>query len=575
MKKISLLCLLIGLLVLLVLPATAAQTSGVYGENLTWTLENGVLTFRGTGPMHDAPDHLYAPWSDSREQIKKVVISEGITSVGKFAIYEMPNLTEISLPNTLEIIGESSICSCDSLQKVHIPASVTAIEKYAFSFCDNLKELWFSGDKPIIADFTFRGVTVYLYYPPHNETWKEGRFPNSVGQLYWIPADSKEHGVCGENLTWKLQGTVLTISGSGDMNDYGTREQAPWFGSRMEITEVVVEEGVTAIGVDAFLHNENLLKVKLPNSLKVLRNRAFASCYKLESINLPEGLVTIQEDAFRSCGVKELVIPASATNIYREAFNGCSALKKMTIMGSAPIQYQLRGDIWFYADAPDIQGSYVGEKGTAYYPADNITWTKDRLVDFDGRLTWVPFGCTKHDEVTDAAVAAGCLTAGKTAGAHCSKCGVVTKAQQVIPATGHSFGDWKQTKAPTVQAAGQETRSCKNCSAVENREIPKLTQQPSGQDPTQSKPTQPEQTTPVPTDPEETVPPTVPDSTQPQQTRPEGATATDPKEDPTQPDATEQEAPKSTPWIAIAIAGGMILAGGGAAAWYFVLRKRK
>ncbi len=569
MKKISLLCLLVGLLVLLALPAAAAETSGECGDNVTWTLQNSTLTVSGTGAMYDYSDFNGTPWTDSRDQIKKVIVAEGVTTIGASAFWLLPNLTEVALPDGLITIENSAFNSCDSIQKVEIPASVKVIKAYAFAKCGNLKEIWFRGDKPSIADHAFSKANGYLYFPTHNDTWKNISYPNDCGNLAWMAADSKEQGICGENLTWKLQGTVLTISGSGDMEEYGTRVSPPWYGSHLEITEVIVEEGVTKIGDNAFLRLENMTKVTLPKSLKEISLRAFASCYKLESINLPEGLETIMEDAFRSCkALKEIVIPASVTNTHYTILDYCTGLKKMTIMGSAPIRYGLRGEeIWFYGDAPDIQGTYAGEKGTAYYPADNITWTKDKMVDFDGRLTWVPFGCSKHTEVTDAAVAAGCLTAGKTAGAHCSKCGVVTKPQQVIPATGHSFGDWKQTKAPTTQAVGQETRSCKNCSAVEQREIPKLTQQ--NPNPTDPKPTEPSV--------QGTMPPTVSDETQPDstQTQPTEPDATSAVQLDTQP-ATPDDAPeKGTPWLTIAVVGALILAGGGAAAWFFVLRKRK
>lgn len=391
---------------------------------------------------------------------------------------------------------------------------------------------------------------------------------------------------------WSLKDGVLTISGDGVMMfdplpAAANKEYPPWFEYRSDVKEVVVKPGVTGFDYRAFQHCKNMTKITLPDTLQAIGSQMFHGCDSLTSLEIPNGVTTIDSMAFDSCiSLKSITIPESVTFIKDEAFVGCAALEEVSIIGSPKIAYacfegcESLKTVKFYGDMSVWDSMcFNAVTATVYYPAGNSTWSQDKLNDYGGKLTWTPF-CDNHNEVTDAAEVAGCTTEGKTAGAHCSKCGVVTKAQQVIPATGHSFGDWKQTKAPTVQAAGQETRSCKNCTAVENREIPKLTQQPSGQDPTEPKPTTPQQTTPAPTDPEETVPPTVPDSTQPestqpQQTQPEGTTATDPKEDPTQPDAPEQEAPKSTPWIAIAIAGGMILAGGGAAAWYFVLRKRK
>ena len=80
---------------------------------------------------------------------------------------------------------------------------------------------------------------------------------------------------------------------------------------------------------------------------------------------------------------------------------------------------------------------------------------------------------TGHTEVADAAVAATCTTAGKTEGSHCSVCNAVIKAQTTIPATGHNFGEWTETKAPSLTEDGEETRSCQNpgCDVSETRAV--------------------------------------------------------------------------------------------------------
>ena len=76
-----------------------------------------------------------------------------------------------------------------------------------------------------------------------------------------------------------------------------------------------------------------------------------------------------------------------------------------------------------------------------------------------------------HTEVTDAAVDATCTAAGKTEGKHCSVCNAVVTAQQEIAATSHSLSAWTVTTAPTCTVNGVESASCA-CGAVETREIP-------------------------------------------------------------------------------------------------------
>ena len=76
-----------------------------------------------------------------------------------------------------------------------------------------------------------------------------------------------------------------------------------------------------------------------------------------------------------------------------------------------------------------------------------------------------------HTEVADSAVAATCTKDGKTAGSHCSVCGKVIKAQTVIKATGHKYGEWAVTKEPTCTAAGTQSRTCSVCKNIENKTI--------------------------------------------------------------------------------------------------------
>lgn len=78
---------------------------------------------------------------------------------------------------------------------------------------------------------------------------------------------------------------------------------------------------------------------------------------------------------------------------------------------------------------------------------------------------------TGHTEAEDAAVAATCTTAGKTAGSHCLVCNTIIKAQEEIPATGHSFCKWEKVKAPTCMGRGSVKRACDICGYIEIKDI--------------------------------------------------------------------------------------------------------
>ena len=123
----------------------STSNSGTCGEYATWTLsDDGVLTISGKGEVI-ADDESYLN-RDFREKIKKVVVEDGITALGDDALYEIYNLTEISLPSTLKKIG-SGFVKGSLVKNVIIPKSVTYINMdWSFIKCSELDTVTFLND---------------------------------------------------------------------------------------------------------------------------------------------------------------------------------------------------------------------------------------------------------------------------------------------------------------------------------------------------------------------------------------------------------------------------------------------
>lgn len=113
---------------------------GVCGENLTWNLDEttGTLTISGTGDMedyyYDNEDVIDGdePWFEKRDQIVKVIIENGVTSIGSSAFGGLRKLKSIELSESITSIGWSAFYDCQSLVKVEIPASVISIGEEVF-----------------------------------------------------------------------------------------------------------------------------------------------------------------------------------------------------------------------------------------------------------------------------------------------------------------------------------------------------------------------------------------------------------------------------------------------------------
>ena len=107
---------------------------------------------------------------------------------------------------------------------------------------------------------------------------------------------------CGD-CTVTLEGTTLTVSGSGAMADYASTSNRGWNSSVSSITSIVVEEGVTSIGKYAFYgcNNASMTSVTLPSTVTSIGYGAFWNCGNLTTCNIPASVTSIGSSAFYSC----------------------------------------------------------------------------------------------------------------------------------------------------------------------------------------------------------------------------------------------------------------------------------
>ena len=144
--------------------------------------------------------------------------------------------------------------------------------------------------------------------------------------LCGLSAFASDH-ICGDNLTWSVVDDVLTISGTGDMYDYGPDNQAPW---PNRLREIIIEPGVTSIGDCAFHHVEgNITFTEDPDTGELI-----AAEGPVEAVSIPEGVTRIGKRAFSHLKIEEIEIPSTVTEIESEAFAGCIFLKKAVFLGA-------------------------------------------------------------------------------------------------------------------------------------------------------------------------------------------------------------------------------------------------
>lgn len=138
-KKVLSLILTVVMLCAFLPVIASAATYGTCGDNLTWTLDDdGILTISGTGAMYDDV------WSFNYDGIKKVIVNEGVTTIGEFEFMLNDTIDDVILPNGLTSIGLSAF-NTTNIKRIFIPKSVTNIGRLAFFQCGKLTDVYYAG----------------------------------------------------------------------------------------------------------------------------------------------------------------------------------------------------------------------------------------------------------------------------------------------------------------------------------------------------------------------------------------------------------------------------------------------
>ena len=244
--------------------------------------------------------------------LTRVVLPHGVTSIGMYAFDRCSALTDVTIPNSVTMIGDGAFygCTglanatipdgvtsigdytfedCSSLTSVTIPDSVTSIGYRAFYTCKALTSVTIPGGVTKIGDNAFYGCNALtdIYYGGYGIDWlKAGgghdRAPENAAVHF--KDDLYGKGACGENVDWVMTaGGTLTISGTGAMADCEWNS-APWARACSEITSIVIGDGVTSIGNNAFQYCSSLTGAAIPGSVTAIGSSVFYGCDALTDI---------------------------------------------------------------------------------------------------------------------------------------------------------------------------------------------------------------------------------------------------------------------------------------------------
>lgn len=212
--------------------ATTTVASGTCGDNLTWTLDDaGTLTISGTGEMNHFSNSS-PPWYGRRDDIVRVKIQDGVTSIGSCAFIAC-SMTSITIPDSVTRIGSYAFQSCSNLTSITLPDSITSIGFAPFYDCINLTSAVLPG-----------GVT-------------------STGESAFYH--------CSNLTSVTIPDSITYIEKSA-------------FSGCSSLTSITLPGSVTSIGEWAFGGCESLRSIAIPDSVITIGRGAFVSCNQLADV---------------------------------------------------------------------------------------------------------------------------------------------------------------------------------------------------------------------------------------------------------------------------------------------------
>ena len=331
-----------------------AYASGQCGDDLTWVLDGNTLTISGTGDMwdfewSDDTDATTAPWAEYIDQIKTLVLDEGVTSIGNEAFDGFLNLTSVQLSDTVSRLGEFSLQSI-GVVSLYLPAGVTEIEDYAIYLCNNLTEITVDAANP--AYCSVDGVL----------------FTKDLSELISYPIARSEAYEVPDGVTTISSGAFQRCTGLSAVSFPASLKVIEWgaFQSCSGLTELILPEGFTELGTYAFTACTGMKSAVLPQSLTEIGERAFQSCTALEDLTVSDRLERIGPYAFCNCNsLKSFVIPDSVTTIDHGAIAGCDSLAAFVVSASNPSFSEVDG-VLFTKDRTELVQYPAGKPDSSY-----------------------------------------------------------------------------------------------------------------------------------------------------------------------------------------------------------------
>lgn len=258
--------------------------------------------------------------------IRYLEIESSRTYLNKGVFAECKKLETIILPEQMSDLGTGTFSGCSALEKFHLPENLSTINEELFKNCTSLDSLVLHSNIKTIYSDAFDGCenlktifnkTSLALTKGATEYGKVAYYANKI-----ISADFEIDGIGYKLITVNK---IKKAEVCSNISDYTGDIEIP---STVTFENTIYD--VYSIGCEAFSNTTNLSSIKLPNTVKEIKQNAFKYS-SIKEISLGDSLKTIGDQAFSNCyNLTSISIPSTMTNIGTSAFMGCEKLKTVT-----------------------------------------------------------------------------------------------------------------------------------------------------------------------------------------------------------------------------------------------------
>ena len=237
-----------------------------------------------------------------KTKIEKLVLSEGIQTIERYAFYGCTNITEIAFPSSLKTIGDYAFGYIPYLENLNLVEGLERIGDYTFVFDEELSSVSLPSSLKWIGSSVFLGCDKIIYTSKNGVDY----LGNSANPALYAARKTPEN-IAPKSLV--IDDATTIIGGS-------LLEKEP------TIENVNIPANVISIGIQAFADTA-ITRITTPSKVEEIGAYAFSGCASLENCTIEgNSLKTIQHEAFSGANaLKSIALPASVTYVGQSAFS--------------------------------------------------------------------------------------------------------------------------------------------------------------------------------------------------------------------------------------------------------------